>query len=75
MFVLHRGCCSLVQLYGKVGTYLFSPAALLTGIPVFSVIIRYNLVENNICGPLPANLFAVVFPWIAALFFFAGACL
>ncbi len=49
-------------------------AALLTGIPVMSVIVRYNLVENDICGKLPANLFAVVFPWFVALFFYAGEC-
>jgi hypothetical protein len=65
-------CLCGIQLYAKVATYLFPPAALLTSIPVFSVIIRYNLIENEICGKIPANLFAVVFPWIAALFFYAG---
>ena len=54
---------------------MFAPAALITGIPVFSIIIRYNLLENKICGPLPANLFAVVLPWVLALFFFAGSLL
>ena len=62
-----------MQLYAKVGTYLFPPAALLTSIPVFSIIVRYNLMENQICGSFVANLFSVVLPWVVALFFFSGA--
>jgi len=61
--------------YAVLAAYLFPPAALLTGIPVFSIIIRYNLVENKICSPLVANLFAVVFPWVVSLFFYTGSFL
>lgn len=61
--------------YAVLAAYLFPPAALLTGIPVFSIIIRYNLLENKICGPVAANLFAVVFPWAVALFFYTGSFL
>jgi hypothetical protein len=61
--------------YAILAAYLFPPAALLTGIPVFSIIIRYNLVENKICRPLVANLFAVVFPWVVSLFFYTGSFL
>ena len=51
---------------------VFSLVALVSGIPVFSIIIRYNVLEQKLCSPLWANLFAVVFPWLVALFFFAG---
>jgi hypothetical protein len=61
--------------YAVLAAYLFPPAALLTGIPVFSIIIRYNLVENKICRPFVANLFAVVFPWVVSLFFYTGSFL
>ncbi len=36
---------------------------------------RYNLIENKVCGVLPANLFGVVLPWILSLFFYAGSYL
>lgn len=58
-----------------IGAYLFPAAALLTGIPVASIVIRYNLVESKICGPVAANLNGVVLPWLLALCFFAGSFL
>jgi len=42
-------------------------------IPVFSVVIRYNLVENNLCRKITANFWAVVFPWILAIPFYTGS--
>ena len=42
-----------------IGAYLFPAAALLTGIPVASIVIRYNLVESKLCGTVAANLYAV----------------
>jgi hypothetical protein len=42
----------------QIATYVFPIAALLSGIPVFSIIIRYNLVREGV-HPLIANLFAV----------------
>jgi hypothetical protein len=59
----------------KIMTYIFAPCSLLTGIPVFSIIIRYNLLENHIMSKLWANLFAVVLPWVVALLFFPGNAL
>jgi hypothetical protein len=58
-----------------IGAYLFPAAALLTGIPVASIVIRYNLVESKICGTFAANLYGVVLPWLLALCFFAGSFL
>ena len=57
-----------ILLTSQIATYIFPIAALLSGIPVFSIIIRYNLINEGV-HPLPANLFAVVFPWAVALFF------
>ncbi len=58
-----------------VGAYLFPAAALLTGIPVASIVIRYNLVESKLCGTFAANINGVVLPWLLALCFFAGSFL
>jgi hypothetical protein len=40
-----------------IGAYLFPAAALLTGIPVASIVIRYNLVESKMCSTVAANLY------------------
>eukprot|EP01079_Euglenida_sp_SAG-EU17-18_P001778 gene1778-2916_t len=56
----------------KVATFLFPWAALVSGIPIMSIIIRYNLLEANICGKAVANFWAVLFPWAAALALYAG---
>ena len=56
----------------RVATYLFPPMALVSGIPIFSIIIRYNLMENKICSKVVANFWAVLFPWICALVMYAG---
>jgi hypothetical protein len=58
-----------------VGAYLFPAAALLTGIPVASIVIRYNLVESKLCSTFHANMSGVVLPWLLALCFFAGSFL
>ena len=61
-----------VMQVSKIMTFIFAPCSLLTGIPVYSIIIRYNLLENHIMTKFWANLFAVVLPWILALFVYPG---
>jgi len=55
--------------------YLFPLMVLATSIPVYSIIVRYNLLQNKVCNKVFANLFAVVFPWVAAIFFMSGDAL
>lgn len=59
----------------QVATYIFPSAALLSGIPVLSIIIRYNLLENHIMNKFWSNMFAVVFPWVVSLAFYPGTSL
>jgi len=48
--------------------------ALLSSIPVFSIIIRYNLIESGVVtNKKAANFWAVIFPWIIGVFFYTGA--
>lgn len=54
---------------------IFPLAALLSGIPVYSVIVRYNLLENKIMSKFWANMFAVVLPWAAGWLFTSGTLL
>jgi hypothetical protein len=56
----------------QIGVYLFPLIAVASSIPVFSIIIRYNLMENNVCGKVWANIWAVVLPWVLAIPLTAG---
>jgi len=58
----------------KIMVYLFV-ITLVSGIPVWCIIIRYNLVQDGICSKPVANLFAVVFPFIVSVFFYSGSLL
>lgn len=44
--------------------YVFPFAGITTSIPIFSIIIRYNLLENEICGKgsLPSSHIASLYP-------------
>lgn len=56
----------------KIGTYVFPIANLMSSIPVFSILIRYNLINSGLCKKHVANVFSVLLPWVLALFFYAG---
>ena len=56
-----RGATLLLQ--GSV--YLFPIVAVVSSIPVFSIVIKYNLVENGM-SPRLGFLWGVVFPWVVA---------
>ena len=56
----------------RAAAYLFSPVINLTGIPVFSIVVRYNLLQEGLCEPRAANVIAVGMPWALALGFYAG---
>lgn len=60
------------SLIDQIAVYLFPLIAVASSIPVFSIIIRYNLVENGILGSRWANLLAVVLPWILVIPLTAG---
>lgn len=63
---------SWLLIASQVTVYAFPMVALLSGIPIFSIIVRYNLVENNICKKFWANIFAVIFPWVVAIPAYTG---
>ncbi len=59
-------------IFDQITVYLFPIIVVASGIPVYSIIVRYNLVENNICGLRWANFFAVILPWLLAIPLTAG---
>jgi len=56
----------------KILVYLFPLMVLATSIPVYSIIVRYNLLQNKLCSKFWANIFAVVIPWAVAIPFMSG---
>jgi len=54
-------------------TAFYLPAAVfLTSIPVYSIIVKYNLLENNICKKPMAFFISVIVPWLFAVPFYTG---
>ncbi len=42
---------------------------------MYSIIIRYNLIESGLCGKHWANVWAVLFPWVFSVPFYTGTAL
>ena len=49
----------------RSSVYLFPIVAVVSSIPVFSIVIKYNMIENGFSRKA-AVLWGVVFPWVAA---------
>lgn len=56
----------------RLSVYLFNFATIIPGIPVCSILVRYNLVTGKLCPPIIANLIGVVAPWVISMFFYHG---
>jgi len=56
----------------KVLVYLFPLMVLATTIPVFSIIVRYNLLQNKVFSKALANFIAVILPWLVVIPFLTG---
>jgi len=50
----------------KLSVYLFPIVAVVSSIPVFSIVIKYNMVENGF-SPQVGFLWGIIFPWVAAM--------
>jgi hypothetical protein len=50
----------------QLSVYLFPVVAVLSSIPVFSIVIKYNMVENGFSHRF-SFFWGVIFPWLVAL--------
>ncbi|KAI9345764.1 hypothetical protein BD770DRAFT_437063 [Pilaira anomala] len=50
-----------------VTSYIFPVCALVTSIPVFTIVIRSNLLRGEICSPTWAVFWAIIFPWFVCI--------
>mmetsp|Transcript_58857 Transcript_58857/g.137023 ORF Transcript_58857/g.137023 Transcript_58857/m.137023 type:complete len:472 (+) Transcript_58857:82-1497(+) len=51
---------------------VYAIAANLASIPIYSIMVRYNLVEQQILGPRRAGFVAVILPWVLGVTFYCG---
>jgi hypothetical protein len=58
--------------FDRVLVYLFPLMVLATTIPVFSIIVRYNLLQNKVFPKGISNFVAVVLPWLVVIPFLTG---
>jgi len=56
-----------VTVLSQITGYTFPIAALITSIPINTIVIRYNLIQSGACNRLWANLCAGVLPWLIAI--------
>ena len=56
----------------RISVYFFNFSTIIPGIPVISILVRYNLVTGKLCPPWVANLIGVVAPWVLSMFFYHG---
>lgn len=56
----------------RITTYIFPFATLVTSIPIFVIVIRYNLLRARVCGTKTAMFLSGVVPWLLAIPFQTG---
>jgi len=55
-----------------ISVFLFPISVVATSIPIYSIIVRYNLLENKICSKPMANFIGVILPWLVTIPFYTG---
>jgi len=60
------------SLFMKVSVYIFSFGVIGLGIPLFSVVVRYNLFVGKVFSSRWSSFFGVVFPWLVSFLLYQG---
>ncbi|KAG8217068.1 hypothetical protein J3R82DRAFT_5067 [Butyriboletus roseoflavus] len=66
VFVTDTGHGAL-SVVAKASSYAFPLAVLITSVPVFTIVVRYNLLRGNICSNKMAIFWSAIFPWLLAI--------
>lgn len=61
-----------LSLLGKITANVYAIASNLSSIPVLSIVMRYNLINDGLLGPTKATLFSTVVPWLLCVVFYTG---
>ncbi|KAI9594777.1 hypothetical protein BDF19DRAFT_385938, partial [Syncephalis fuscata] len=60
------------NMFIRISSYVFPIAVLITSIPVFTIVVRYNLIHAELVRPAMAGFLSGVLPWIVAIPFQSG---
>ena len=61
-----------LSVLAKVTSFLYPIITIISGIPIYSLIVRYNLIDSGLCKKSWANFWGVILPWIISLPFYSG---
>ena len=56
----------------RIAVYLFNFGTIVPGIPVFSILVRYNLLSGKVCSSRWAFFYSFVLPWGVSMFLYRG---
>jgi hypothetical protein len=56
----------------RLAVYLFNFGTIVPGIPVFSILVRYNLLSGKVCNSRWAFFYSFVLPWGVSMFLYRG---
>jgi len=56
----------------KISSFLFGVLVLGPGIPVFCIVMRYNLFVGRVCGARMASFLGVILPWLVSWLLYTG---
>jgi len=61
------------QIFGNLSVDIYAVAANLASIPIFSIMMRYNLIEDGLMGRKRPTFVSVVVPWVISVFLYCGS--
>lgn len=64
----------VVSIFTQAAVYMFY-ITLISGVPVYSIIVRYNLLQEGFPSKFWANMIAVVLPFVVAVLFYGGSAI
>ncbi len=56
----------------QISVYMFSLSTIGLGIPIFCIIMRYNLYVGNVVGAWGSKFWGAIFPWLVSFFLYQG---
>lgn len=56
----------------QISVYMFSLSTIGLGIPIFCIIMRYNLYVGNVMSSFGAKFWGAIFPWLVSFFLYQG---
>jgi len=70
---LHHIRMHTVQVFADISVDVYAIASNLSSIPIFCIMMRYNLIEQDIMGPRAAGFVSIILPWLFSVVLYCGS--